>query len=231
MAIVADIVKLALKDAGIIGARETPADDEMQDAFVTLNEMLAIWRTETLSVYCEKKQTFNATGAQSYTVGIGGDVSIERPTQVQAMYWTFNGVDTSLKLIHSFEDYQDISLKTLASMPSVFFYRADYPLAQLFVWPLSSTGTLTMTLFQPMPTYVSVNDDISLPPEYEAAIRFNLAVWLCSTFGVDVPPRIDRLAASTKRTLKRNNNELKTMRMPAEVMRNSYFNIYSGQGR
>ena len=231
MAIVADIVKLAMKDAGIIGAKETPADDEMQDAFVTLNEMLAVWRTESLSVYCQKQQTFNATGAQSYTVGTGGVVNIERPPIVDAMFWTYNGVDTPLKLIHSFEDYQDISLKTLNSQPSCFFYRADYPLAQLFVWPIPTNGTLTMTLMQPMPTYVSVNDDISLPPEYEAAVRFNLCVWLCSTFGVDAPPRIDRLASSTKKTLKRNNNNLKTMRMPAEVMRNSYFNINTGQGR
>lgn len=231
MTTVTDIIKQSLKDIGVIGGREVPTDDEMQDGMDALNQMLSVWRTSDLIVYCQKQVTISTTGVQSYTVGTGGDIDIERPVTVDAMYWRLNNVDTSLKPIHSFEDYQDISLKALASVPNVFYYRPDYPLGQLFVWPIPTSGSLVMTIKQVMPQYLTIQDDISLPPEYEACIRFNLAVWCASSFGKDAPPRISQLAQSTLRAVKRLNTQLKTMRMPDEVMRNSYFNIYSGQGR
>lgn len=231
MANVTEIIKLALKDIGVIGGREVPTDDEMQDAMDTLNQMLSVWRTDSLMVYCQKQVTISTVCQQSYTVGAGGDIDIERPTSVPAMYWRLNSVDTPISPIHSFEDYQDISLKALSSVPTVFYYRPDFPLAQLFVWPIPTQGTLVMTIKQELPQYITINDDISLPPEYEACIRFNLAVWCASTFGKDVPADIRVLAKSTLKAVKRLNTQLKTMRMPDAVMRNSYFNIYSGQGR
>lgn len=231
MANVTDIIKLALKDIGAIGGREVPTDDEMQDAMTTLNQMLAVWRTSPLVIYCQKQVTIPTVGPQSYTVGVGGDIDIERPPTIDAMYWRLNGVDTPIRPIHSFEDYQDISIKNLTSVPTVFYYRPDFPLGQLFVWPIPTSGTLVMTIKQPLPEYLTINHDISLPPEYEACLRFNLATWIAPTFGIEPPARIDSMAQSTLRVVKRLNTQLKTMRMPDAVMKNSYFNIYSGQGR
>jgi hypothetical protein len=225
VATVTSIVKLALKDAGVIGGRETPTDDEMQDAMDTLNQMLAMWRTQTLSVYCQKQETIAVTGATSYTIGTGGNLNVERPVSVDAMFWRLNDVDTPLNPLHSFEDYQDIGVKNLQGTPEGYYYRPAYPLGQLFVYPIPTEGTLYLTLKQPMPVYTTINDDITLPPEYEGAIRWNLAAMLCATFGMPITPEIDRYASQTKRALKINNSQLKTMRMPNAVMTTSLYNI------
>jgi hypothetical protein len=54
MAVLYDIIKQSMKDIGAIGSRETPTTDEAQDALATLNQMLAMWRTQSLTVYCQK---------------------------------------------------------------------------------------------------------------------------------------------------------------------------------
>jgi hypothetical protein len=225
MATVTSIVKLSLKDVGVIGGRETPSDDEMQDALSTLNQMLAMWRTESLSVYCQKQETITVTGATSYTVGTGGNLNIERPVAIDAAFWRDDGEDYPLRVIHSFEDYQDIASKSVQGTPEVVYYRPAYPLGQLFVWPIPTTGTLYLTMRQEMPVYTTIQDDIDLPPEYEGAIRWNLAEMLCATFGMPITKEIEKFAAKTKRALKINNTSIKTMRMPSAVMANSAYSI------
>lgn len=225
MATVTSIVKLALKDAGVIGGRETPTDDEMSDALATLNQMLAMWRTQSLSVYCQKQETIAVTGAASYTIGTGGDLNVERPVSVDGLFWRLLGVDTPLNQLHSFEDYQDIGVKDLQGTPEGYYYRPAYPTGQLFVYPIPTEGTLYLTLKQPMPVYTTINDSISLPSEYEGAIRWNLAEMLCATFGMPITVEIAKFAKQTRRALKILNTELKTMRMPDAVMTTSLYNI------
>lgn len=225
---VTNIIKQALKDAGVISGRETPTDDEMQDGISTLNQMMAMWRTQSLSVYCQKQETITATGSTSYSIGPNGDLSIERPVGVAAVYWRLNGVDTPLIPLHSFEDYQDIQVKNLQGTPSAFYYRPDYPEGELFVWPLATSGSLVLTMLIPMPVYTTIQDEIGLPPEYEGAIRWNLAAQLCSTFGMPVTPEIAQFAKQYKRALKINNTQIKTMRMPDAVQSTTMYNIRSG---
>jgi hypothetical protein len=222
------IIKLALKDIGAISGRETPTDDETQDAFESLKQMLAYWRTQTLVVYCQKKETITCNGSTSYTIGSGADLNIERPCMVDAVKWLLNDVGTPLIPLHSFEDYQDIQINTITGVPSAFYYRPAYPEGQLFVWPIPNSGTLEIVVRETFPQYATVFDEISLPPEYEPAVRFNLATWMAPTFGLDVPPKIERLARETKRALKINNTQLKTMRMPDAVQSTTMYNIRSG---
>lgn len=228
MATVTSIVKLALKDAGVIGGRETPTDDEMQDAMDTLNQMLAMWRTQSLTVYCQKQEVIPVTGATTYTIGTGGNLSVERPVSVDGVFWRLNGVDTPLSQITSFEDYQDIGVKSLQGMPSDYYYLPSYPLGVLYVFPIPASGSLYLTLKQPMPVYTTINDSISLPPEYEGAIRWNLAEMLCATFGMSITPEIDKFSRQTKRALKINNTQIKSMRMPDAVMTTTLYNIQAG---
>jgi hypothetical protein len=229
MATVTEIVKLSLKDIGVLGGRETPTDDEMQDALSTLNQMLAIWRTQTLSVYCLKQGTIAVDGSTSYTIGSGGDLNIERPVMVNGLFWrSTSNIDYPLKVYHSYEDYQDLVKKTLQALPCLAYYRPAYPTGELLVWPQPTDGTLYVTVMQEMPVYTTIQDDISLPPEYEGAIRWNLAEMLCASFGMPLTPEINKMAKMTKRALKINNTQLKTMRMPSVVLQDSRFSIVTG---
>jgi hypothetical protein len=228
MATIYDIVKMALQDIGAIGSRETPTADEAQDGFSALNQMLAMWRTQSLTVYCQKQETLTANGALSYSVGPSGDLNIERPYAIDAALWRDNGVDLPLIPIHSFEDYQDIRVKVLQGAPSAFYYRPDSPQGQLFVWPSPNSGSIVLTMRVPMPVYTSIYDVFSLPPEYEGAVRWNLAKWCCPSFGLQVTKDVADNAKQTKRALKIINTQLKTMRMPDAVLSTTLYNIKTG---
>jgi hypothetical protein len=228
MAVINDILKLALKDIGALGQNETPTSSEAQDALSTLNQMIAMWRTQSLTVYCQKQETLTATGALSYTVGPSGNLNIERPYAIDAAYWLDNGVSVPLVPIHSFEDYQDIGTKVLQGAASAFFYRPDFPQGQLFVWPSPNTGSIVLTMRIPMPIYTDITDTVTLPPEYEGAIRWNLAMMLCNSYGLQPTPAMSMYAKQTKRALKIINTSIKTMRMPDAVGSTLRYNIQAG---
>jgi hypothetical protein len=80
----------------------------------------------------------------------------------------------------------------------------------------------------PMPIYTSIYDDVDLPPEYEGAIRWNLAMMLCSSFGLQPSATLVMYAKQTKRALKIINTQLKTMRMPDAVLSTTLYNIKTG---
>jgi hypothetical protein len=79
-----------------------------------------------------------------------------------------------------------------------------------------------------MPIYTSIYDTVSLPPEYEGAIRWNLALMLCATFGLQPNGNVVLFAKQTKRALKIINTQLKTMRMPDAVLPTTMYNIRTG---
>ena len=231
MATVNSIIKLALKDAGVIGGRETPSSDEADDALATLNQMLAMWRTETLSVYCMKQLSVAMDGSEAYTIGSGGDFNVDRPVSIEGAFWRAAGTQTdyNLRIVHSYLDYQSLAQKTLTGDPCIIYYRPAFPLAEVYIWPQPVGGTLYITVKQEMPQYSTIQDDVDLPPEYEGAIRWNLAAMLCATFGMPLTAEINRYARQTKRALKINNSSIKTMRMPGVVMQDSRYNVYTDE--
>jgi hypothetical protein len=170
----------------------------------------------------------NSLLPETYTVGPSGDLNIERPYAIDAALWRDNVVDLPLIPIHSFEEYQDIRVKVLQGSPNAFYYRPDSPQGQLFVWPSPNSGSIVLTMRAPMPIYTSIYDDVDLPPEYEGAIRWNLAMMLCSSFGLQPSATLVLYAKQTKRALKIINTQLKTMRMPDAVLSTTLYNIKTG---
>jgi len=63
-----------------------------------------------------------STGAQSYTVGVGGDFNTPRPDRLEAAFFRQivpsqpNLIDYPLEIIEARETYNNIALKTLSSL-------------------------------------------------------------------------------------------------------------------
>ena len=232
---VSKIIILALKDAGVLGNGQTPSDDDTQTAFDTLMHMIALWRTNDLEVYCHRNISVPMTASQTYTIGPGGDVDTERPVAVEQAIYIDSPNTTSypLSLIPTLEDWQRISVKQLnGNIPDAIHYETTFPLGTLYVWPQPSGGQIELTVKQPFPLYESVGDDLKLPPEYFAPLRFNLAKWICASFGSPLRPDISQLAASTLRQLKRVNTRIRQLQMPARLPLGSWpdrFNVYTDQ--
>ena len=173
--------------------------------------MLALWQVDRQFIYGQLDSTLNATGASSYTVGIGGNLAIRRPEQIDYMFYRLDNIDYPMERINSFEEYQSIPLKALATMPSAFYYNSSYILGTLYVYPQPSSGTFHIGTRVSLPQYTALTDSITLPPEYEMVIRFSLAELLGETMGVGTPPGIVAMARTMRRIMKRNNLRIGTL--------------------
>lgn len=228
MTTVADILSLALKDAGIIAAGETASAEDTQDAFATLNQMLGLWQTDGLSVYAQQETSFNASGAATYAIGTGATVDTTRPVSIESAFYRDGSIDYPITVLNSFEQFQDITSKTQSGTPYVLFYRATAPSGTLHVWPQPASGTIHLTTLINLPEYTATANDLTLPRSYELAVRFNLAVMLSATMGSPLRREIGAMAVSAKKLLQRKNTRIPTLKMPNAVMRDRYFNINEG---
>jgi hypothetical protein len=138
-----DLITLSLKNAGIIGVGQTASAEDINDAAKMLNAMLGQWQRRRYLVYHLVEQSISCTGAQSYTLGPGGDFSMSsRPAEInyafarQVINANPNQIDYPIAILPARETYAQVAMKQLQSFPQWAWYDAGYPLASLFVYPV-----------------------------------------------------------------------------------------------
>ncbi|OXJ16334.1 phage adaptor protein [Burkholderia sp. HI2500] len=229
-----DLITLALKDIGALGIGQSISPDDTEDALNTLNAMLGQWQGERLSVYHLVDTALQSTGAQSYTVGPGGNFNTPSwPYQINAAYARLNPgtatpIDYPVTIIPAREDYARIALKALQSFPNYAFYDSAWPLGTLFMYPVPNASfELHIVTLEELPQFVTPADVINLPPQYMAAIRYNLACYLAPSYQLDPQAALVRLAMNAKRVVKRMNVQIRAMSMPRGLATKQRYNIYS----
>lgn len=229
-----DLITLALKDIGALGIGQAISAEDTMDALATLNMMLDQWSEERLSVYHLIDTAHQANGSISYTVGPGGDFDIPRPIKINAAYARLqssgagSAVDYRIGMIDAREDYARIALKTLSSFPEYAFYDSDFPLGNLFLYPVpNSSYELHIVTMDTLPQFATSAVVVNLPGGYKAAIRYNLACFLAPSYQLPISPELKALATNAKRVIKRANAQIPALTMPRGLMSKSRYNIYS----
>lgn len=230
-----DICLSALKKAGIIGAGQSASAEDLNDAFSDLNMMLAQWQRKRWMIYHLVDSSFVSTGAQSYTVGSGGNFNVAtRPDRLESAFvrqivnGSSNNVDTPLRIIEARETYNQISLKTLGSFPYCIWYDADFPTGRVYPWPVpqASIYEIHITLKAQLSQFTSLGQVISLPLEYFPALVWNLAPRLSASYGVPTNLEIIALAKDSLNVIRNSNTQVPLLNMPAGLMRPGRYNIY-----
>jgi len=219
MATARSIIKSTLRKIHVLG-KGAPLDaDEANDALETLNDMLSIWSAEGDMIFTESKETFNLTGAVSYTIGSGGTFNTVRPQYISAAFVSQGDTDYSLGSIDN-QQYSRISQKDIASIPECYYYDAGYPLATLYLYPKpSSVSTITLYSFKPLTAFTNLDTDFAMPEEYKAALIYNLAIWIAPEYERDASMEIKRIARNSKDAVvsqnKRNENFISMTDVPS----------------
>lgn len=232
-----DLLSQALSDIGVLGEGQQPSAFEYNLSFSTLNQMISQWARKRWLVYELVTTGLTSTGAQSYTVGPGGDYALAiRPPRIESAFvrqlipTVPNQVDYPLEIITSREDYNRISLKSLQSFPYALFYSPGYPLGTAFPWPIpqAQTYSVFITTMAVLPRFANQAANVNLPEEYEAALRYNLAVRLMGgTFDVPDKPALRALAADSLNTIRGANTAISTLGMPELSRSGGTYNIYA----
>ena len=205
-----DIIKRAMRIDGILGTAQTLDANDANDALVTLNQMLEQWSLEELMCYRYTTNLFNTSiDVASYTIGTGGTwVTGGRPTKIDAAFIRIDTTDSTLDIVNN-EQYQAIELKTLQGIPTTLYYQPEYPLGKVYLYPVpDAVYPVGISQVQKFSAFASLSDPISLPPGYEAAIIFNLAIELSSEYGKSVDAVTARKAIDYKASLKRKNQNI-----------------------
>lgn len=208
---VSRLISLALKDIGVLAEGETATAETMADSLDTLRQMVAMWQVE-------QRVTFDATGAQSYAIGLGLDVDTPQPVAVESVSYTKDGTDYPLTMI-TLDEYERIGTKVQSGDPEYACYVRGFPEGTLYLWPQPSSGSVNMIARQNLSDYTALSDSLSVPKEYEFAMRFSLAELLATVLNQPPRPDIAARAAQARRILKRNNVQIPQLSMPGALIR------------
>lgn len=223
---VSDIIRRALRSIGAIAGGETPSSTEEADALQVLNAMLDSWNTESLSVYALRDETLTLTGAASYTIGSGGDLNTTRPVRLETAYERISDADYHVRLASADAWYRLASKTTTGEVAEWLYYEPSYPLGRLYLYPQPTTGVLHLVTRVPLAAY-SAADSLALPPGYQDAIVYHLAMRLAPEYGRPVTPELAALARAAKDNIKLGNFRVPIMSTGFEGARRS--DIWSGE--
>jgi hypothetical protein len=229
-----ELINGALRLLGMLAEGETPSAATSQDALEAMNQMIDSWNTERLSTFSTQDQVFSwPPSLISRTLGPTGNFVGNRPIQLDdSTYFKdpASGISYGIKIINQ-QQYDGIAVKTVTSTyPQVIWLNMNYPDIEMYVYPVPTKVLewhfISVTeLDQPATLFTN----LSFPPGYLRAFRYNLACEIAAEFGVEPSPQVSRIAMASKRNLKRINNPDDIMSLPYSIVgTRQRFNIFAG---
>jgi hypothetical protein len=235
MATAQTIINGALRLLQVASTDVFLTNDEANDALESLNQMIDGWSNESLMLYHVTREQFTCIPAHNpHTIGLSGDFATSVPMNIEAATVTVNGTDYPVLPI-DYDDYAVIKLKTLQNVYPEYFYldKASPVLANLYMYPVPSTAsTINLYSRKPLTNFASLTDNLTLPPGYERALKYSLAVELAPEYQVSAGQDVIALAIAAKASLKRTNKRPLTLQIDPAALTVSgkrRFNIYTGQ--
>ncbi len=236
----ADIIRLVLKDTGVLGVGQTASAEDTNDVFDTMNMMIGEWASKRWLLYHLLDLSIVSTGAETYTVGPGGDIdtgTMQRPDRLEDGCFfrqiitasSPNKIDYPLSILQSREDYSRIGLKQLLTIPQYVFYDPVFPLGVVYPWPVIPTNQYELHILvkSQLTQFDNLADEIDLPSQYYGALRYNLGCRVRPMYQLGPDPSLVALATDSLSTIRNMNAAVPRLRMPVGIGRGSRYNIFS----
>lgn len=205
-----ELVTIAMKEAGVLTAGETPTAEEVVDGLASLNRMLASWSNDSLLIYARTFENFPlSSGVGEYTIGPSATFNTVRPMHIIDAFVRQDTLDYWLQIIPD-EQYDAIAYKDIDSIPQVLNFTAQFPQATLRIYPKPQASYTLYLRSEKQLSSFGLNDEVSLPPGWEDALVYNLAVRLKPSYGLPADPALVELALSSKALLMDNTSRNRT---------------------
>jgi hypothetical protein len=226
-----DLISASLRLLGVLASGENLGAQEATDGLSTLNRLISGWSNEGLLVFgltAEPAITLTP-GKATYTLGASGDLST-RPMSIEKALIRDGLTDYPVRLM-SLSEYASISRKSNQSnYPTDLYDDGGYPQKTITLYPTPSAA-LSLILFtkRPLTELATLDTALSLPPGYERALNFNLAIDLAPEYGRAIPDSVAMVASESKAAIKRSNIKPSYLRSDeALLIHTGRFNIFTG---
>lgn len=201
-----DVIEGALRLIRVHDPGESVPAADATTGLDALNALLDSWNTEPLMLFVEKDDNIALNGSRTYTIGPGGDIDTRRPLRITDAYARENQIDYPVQIVGD-SWYARIADKFTTGRPEYLQYDASYPLGTVKLWPVGTASyTLFLTSHKLLPTFDNLSDNLNLPPGYERAVRYNLAIELAPEYGAEVSRAVAQRADEAKTGIKRINS-------------------------
>lgn len=187
----------------------SPNSTEYDDGMQALNLLLQEWSLTPAGRYGLTREEFALTASDAeYTLGPGGDFSTVKPVRLHKVFTRTDGIDYPCEVYYSSDEYAAETQKALSDRPSkvlvleggttntLLFYPTPDSAYAVHIWSFKGFNMNSTTSF----AYTSTTQSLGLPPQYEPALKWNLAAELCEEFG---KPLTQRIAMRADETLKK----------------------------
>lgn len=229
---VGGIIRSAMRKIGVLAAGEALPPDEGDDALVVLRQMIDAWTLEKLLIPTNSvvtKVLFDSIS--EYTIGIypspqpvplpDSHIETARPESILAAFIRDGHATDYILEVIDVETFSRISRKTNQSRPSRFYFRNGWPMKTILFESLPyNDETLHLEVIQPLSELlpaIGLTEVINLPPGYEKALIYNLAIELAPEWGKEVSNVVGILATDGKKLIKRSNYQTVVLGMDRAV--------------
>lgn len=198
------LIKGAMRSIGVIAPGDEPTNAEAQDGLEAMKMMFRHWSVKRIRIPYITQENFALTGANPETIGSGGTLNAVRPSAIVGAYVRdSNGVDSPLDIIEA-GFYRALSLKSLSGTPEYLWYSPEYPLGKIYLYPQGGT-TIYLDTLKPLTDPSLITSTVSFPPEYDEAIKFQLALRLAPEFGREPSQLVVAMAKAALDSLEAHN--------------------------
>jgi hypothetical protein len=228
-----ELVSASLRLIGAVAPGESLAAQEATDGLSALNRMIGSWSTEGLMIHAVTQETpvTLTAGDSTVTLGTSGDITT-RPMEIVAAFIRQGSTDHPVRLL-STSEFASISDKSVqSSIPSDLFDDGGYPRRTLTLYPVpAAANSLVLVTKRALTEIATLDTAVSLPPGYEDALVYNLAVRLSPEYGRPVSAEVAMIANESKANIKRLNQRPAYLRVDSALLPGGRFNIYTGDSR
>lgn len=228
-----NLITDTLLDMGVIADETLPTASQSVGALTKLNDLIGAWNLDPLAVFGANQFVMPlVANKQAYTIGPGGDLNIIRPdiiTQAFARNITqslANQTDYPLPILTN-QEWAEIPQKgNTGGYPFLgVWFNLTFPLITAYISPIPRDAQYSLVFWADgMNGVLALNTVMQLPPGYNRALKYALYLELAGGYQIQIPPKIEQLAASSKAGVDRHNLQLNELKLP----RRGRFDIYSG---
>lgn len=202
-----DVITGALRKIGQYSPGETLSSEDANDALDIFNGLLDILSTQHFAIYNNVETVVPlTTGKSSYTLGTGGDISIERPLSISQIFTRITTGASPVDFpcdVWPLEQYSKIGLKNQPGpWPKSAYYNTSYPLATLYLWPVPNAAAELHIFSDQVLSNLNLTDLLNLPRGYFLFLQYELATLLAPEYGVPVPPAVAQAASQMRASIK-----------------------------
>ena len=205
MATVSELITGAFRLHNISAVGQALEPEEAAEGLRVLNQMLADWSLDRQGVHAITKETLAiVSGTSEYSIGSSATFDTTRPNRVTFAFIRQNNQDYALKIIDREWYASRMNKSALTGRPWEMLFEPDYPTGTLTFYPTPDANyTLHLQSVKPLAVYSLTTDDLALPPEYEQAIEYNLAIAIANRYGKSIGQETAMVADDSLKKLKR----------------------------